>query len=264
MKAEHQSPFSLSLSQSLKNIHTDIFTNKNDSLTSLNNDLLIKQISPKTSRYTQDTYIHDVVVEEEVELEEEEVEEVSSQEISRSTNQDEHSQMSDTKSKLTLDRRSFYDNHKWIDEIDEEDDDDLDTCKSRFRRQSNQSNNGTNTQSYMQRASEEIEEEENLEDYQDTLSIKAQMVFKSDQSIQMENSPLAQQHRKAEERDAFDDLIDLSHRAPRKVASQEKLGEIYAQNQPNESHVTHKVAGVYYHIDYEITFSLAFSLICQS
>jgi hypothetical protein len=202
MKAE-KLHMPIALSQSLKNINTNIFK-KSSSLRSLNNEINInRSVGKKQKSLNADSVYDD--------------KKMNIDEIKSST----------TKLQLQLDRRSFYDNHKWIDEIqevdvEEEEEDDEDCRVPQVSMNHNSS--------YFLANNEDIEEEENLEDYEDTLSLKAQMNLKSsDKTIQMENSKV--------ERDAFDDLIDLSHRVSKqdmilkkteeslKIANEEKLSE---------------------------------------
>ena len=170
----------ITLSQSLKNINTNTFQ-KSASLSSLNNEKIINEfVKNKQDDLINVTNKKKMIANETIAL--------SPTKVS---------------SKSQFDRRSFYDNHKWIDEIqevddEEEEDDDDDEC--RIHQISINQNS-----SYTMNNNEEIEDEENLEDYQDTLSLKAQMNLKlPEESTQIENSKV--------ERDAFDDLIDLSHR----------------------------------------------------
>ncbi len=194
----------IALSQSLKNINTNIFK-KSSSLRSLSNEINIDRSANKKQKSLNTDSVND----------------------DRKMNTDEIKPPPTTKLQLQLDRRSFYDNHKWIDEIqevdvEEEEEDDEDCTIPQVSMNHNSS--------YLLANNEEIEEEENLEDYEDTLSLKAQMNFKSsDKTVQMENSKV--------ERDAFDDLIDLSHRVSKqdlmlikteeslKIANEEKLSE---------------------------------------
>ena len=185
MKAEildqnHLTPSSLALSQSLKNIYSSPFK-KSNSLKSLDDDLLINHLARR----------HNETSESRTEQTPSSVSEVHYCEIKTRNDQ----------VAKPLDRRSFYDNHKWIDEIQEvdieEEEDDDDDCTSPVL---------ANTHiSCTIVSNEEIEDEENLEDYQDTLSIREQIQFKSEKNLQMESGGQV-------ERDAFDDLIDLSHR----------------------------------------------------
>ncbi len=171
----------VTLSQSLKNININTFQ-KSASLTSLNNEKIISEFVTNK----QDDLIN-VINKKKM---------IANETIALSTTK--------VSSKSQFDRRSFYDNHKWIDEIqevddEEEEDDDDDECRM------HQISINHQNSSYTMNNNEEIEDEENLEDYQDTLSLKAQMNLKlPENKTEIENSKV--------ERDAFDDLIDLSHR----------------------------------------------------
>ena len=138
---------------------------------------------------------------------------------------------------LIKDRRSFYDNHKWID--DEEDDEDM-ICSSNTshltmeKNKLSEINGECNNSKKLEVTGEDDYEEDDLYNYRDyeenaiqiltNLPEKNKILFRSEKSIRLsesskneiENEPNdAENGSPVKERDDFDDLVDLTHRVPK-------------------------------------------------